>query len=377
MISYMKSMYSEISKVLEADSEYGCRNNFVSKKFIPCAALMLLLVSCKVDPPFGNNDGHSHTHYNINVPAGLPTMIIPADNPLSVEGIALGRKLFYDKLLSANNTMSCASCHQFKNYFIDSGKQFSVGVDQVQGTRNSMPLFNLGYAKTFFWDGSSPSMEAQVIGPITNPIEMHETMPSVIAKIQADPAYPTMFKAAFGSDIVTGRSISQAIAQFERTLISANSKFDQWKRGEVAFTEQETRGLNVFLDLNKGDCTHCHSYGSTFTDFDFKNNGLDSIPIDKGRALVTKLATDEGKFKTPTLRNIEMTAPYMHDGRFQTLRECIDHYNTNFHYSSNLAPELRTIAKNRMTEQDIQDIIAFLKTLTDKEFITKSAFDKP
>ncbi len=373
----MKQMNSEIYKVLEADSEYWVRNNFAYKNFISCVTFMILLASCKVDPPFGNVDRHSHTHYNLNVPAGLPTMIIPADNLLSVEGIALGRKLFYDKILSANSTMSCASCHQFKNYFIDSAKQYSVGVDQVQGTRNSMPLFNLGYAKSFFWDGSSPSLEAQVSGPITNPIEMHETMPNVISKLQAHPEYPTLFKAAFGTDIVTSKLISQAIAQFERTLISANSKFDQWKRGEVAFTEQETRGLNVFLDLNKGDCTHCHSYGSTFTDFEFKNNGLDSVSMDKGRALVTKLIADEGKFKTPTLRNIEMTAPYMHDGRFNTLRECIDHYNTNFHYSANLAPELRTMTKNRMTEQDIDDIIAFLKTLTDREFITKTAFDKP
>lgn len=346
-------------------------------KYLPFFILIISYSSCKMDPAFVLSDGHNHTHYDLNIPAGLPTMKIPADNPMSVEGIALGRKLFYDNILSANNTQNCGSCHQLNNYFVDSNKQFSTGVDQIQGTRNSMPLFNIGYAKNFLWDGSSSSLEEQVIFPITNPVEMHETMPNVVAKLQAHPQYPSLFKAAFGSDIITSKEIMYAIAQFERTIISANSKFDKWKRGEVSFTDQETRGLNVFLDMEKGDCTHCHSFGSTFTDFEFKNNGLDSIPIDKGRALVTKLASDEGKFKTPTLRNIEKTAPYMHDGRFKTLRECIDHYNKNFFYSANLAPELRTIPKNRMSEQDIDDIIAFLKTLTDEEFINNPAFDKP
>jgi cytochrome c peroxidase len=339
--------------------------------------IMISYSACKIDPAFLNSDGHSHTHYDLNIPAGLPSMKIPADNPMSVEGIALGRKLFYDNILSANNTQNCGSCHQLRNYFVDSNKRYSTGIDQVEGTRNSMPLFNIGYAKNFLWDGSSSSLEEQVIFPITNPVEMHETLPNVVAKLQAHPEYPSLFKVAFGSDIITAKEVMYAIAQFERTLISANSKFDKWKRGEVSFTEQETRGLNVFLDMGKGDCTHCHSYGSTFTDFEFKNNGIDSIPIDKGRALVTKLASDEGKFKTPTLRNIEKTAPYMHDGRFKTLREVIDHYNKNFFYTANLAPELRTIPKNRMTEQDIDDIIAFLKTLTDEEFIQNPLFDKP
>lgn len=339
--------------------------------------ITISFLSCSVDPQIVLSDGHTHTHYNLDIPAGLPSMTIPADNPMSIQGIALGRKLFYDNILSANNTQNCGSCHQLKNYFVDSTNQFSTGIDQIQGTRNAMPLFNIGFAKNFFWDGSSSSLEEQIIVPITNPIEMHESMTNVVSKLQADAQYPTLFKDAFGSDIITSKEVMYAIAQFERTIISANSKFDKWKRGEVSLTDQETRGLNVFLDINKGDCTHCHSYGSTFTDFQFKNNGLDSIPIDKGRALVTKLTSDEGKFKTPTLRNIEMTAPYMHDGRFKTLKECLDHYNTNFHYAANLAPELKTIPKNRMTEQDIDDIIAFLKTLTDKEFIQNTAFDKP
>ncbi|MEZ5045443.1 MAG: cytochrome c peroxidase [Chitinophagaceae bacterium] len=304
-------------------------------------------------------------------------MSIPSDNPMSSEGIALGRKLFYEKLLSQDNSISCASCHQFKNYFIDSVGAFSLGVNQLVGTRNSMPLFNIGYSKTFFWDGGAPNLESQVLGPITNPVEMNESIEHVIQKLQLHPEYPTLFKKAFGSDIISSKHIMYAIAQFERTLLSANSKYDQWKRGEILLSDEEMRGMNVYTDENKGDCVHCHSIGSTFTDFEFRNTGLDSIPIDRGRYLITLNNSDDGKFKTPTLRNIAKTAPYMHDGRFNTLRECIDHYNVGFKYSANLSPELASKPKNRMSEQDINDLISFLKTLTDYEFLNKSQFDEP
>ncbi|HOZ51934.1 MAG TPA: cytochrome c peroxidase [Chitinophagaceae bacterium] len=348
-------------------------------KFLIPASILLFLVSCKPDPSFTAyaDDGHNHTHYNLNIPAGLPAMEIPADNPMSVEGVALGRKLFYDNILSANNTQNCGSCHQLGNYFVDSNKQFSTGVDNIQGTRNSMPLFNIGYAKRFFWDGGAANLESQVIGPITNPIEMHETMENVINKLQSHPQYPTLFKAAFGTDIINSKMIMQAVAQFERTLISANSKFDKWKRGEVSLTAQEELGMNLYQSETKGDCVHCHSLGSTFTDFEFRNTGLDSIPVDKGRALITFLKTDEGKFKTPTLRNIEMTSPYMHDGRFTTLRECVQHYNKNFKYTENLAAELKNLPKNRLNESEVDAIIAFLLTLTDHDFINNPNFDKP
>lgn len=337
----------------------------------------LLFTACKVDPDFVSNDGHSHTHYNLDIPAGLPPMIIPASNPLTVEGIALGRKLFYENLLSANNTINCGSCHQLGNYFVDSNKQFSTGIDNIQGKRNSMPLFNIGYASKFFWDGGAADLESQVLGPITNPIEMHETMENVITKLQNHPEYPSLFKKAFNTDVISSKLIFYAIAQFERTMISANSKFDQWREGKATLTAQETRGLNVFLDEKKGDCFHCHSYGGTFTDFEFRNTGLDSIPVDRGRYLITLINADDGKFKTPTLRNIAMTAPYMHDGRFQTLRQSIEHYNRNFKYTSNLAPELQHAVKNRMTENDIDDLIAFLNTLTDTSLIQNKDLAKP
>ncbi|MGI9190711.1 MAG: cytochrome-c peroxidase [Chitinophagaceae bacterium] len=335
----------------------------------------IYFTACRVDPSF--SDGHNHTHYNLNVPAGLPPVPVPSYNPMTVEGVTLGRKLFYDNILSANNTMNCGSCHQLRNYFVDSNLAHSTGIDGITGNRNSMPLFNIAWAKNFFWDGGAADLETQVIGPITNPIEMHETMENVVSKLQNHPEYPSLFKKAFGTDQVSSKYIMYAIAQFERTLISGDSKFDQWMAGKTSLTAEEERGRLIYLDENKGDCAHCHGYGSTFTDFEYRNTGLDSIPVDKGRALITLVSTDEGKFKTPSLRNIAHTGPYMHDGRFKTLRECIDHYNTGFKYTKNLAAELLPKTKGRMNEQDINDLMAFLRTLTDYNFVNQTQFDKP
>jgi len=300
-------------------------------------------------------------------------MAIPANNPMTYEGIALGKKLFYDPILSGDNTQSCASCHLQINGFTDPN-QFSTGIDGVQGNRNAMPLINLGWQTKFFWDGGANGLESQVLGPITNPIEMHEDLANAIAELSADADYPSLFKAAFGTEEITSQSIMRAIAQFERTLISGNSKYDKYMRGEVQLTQQELDGMNLFSDMDKGDCVHCHVMGSTFSDFEFRNTGLDSIYADAGRYIITLNENDRGKFKTPSLRNIELTAPYMHDGRFQTLLECVQHYNTGFHYSQNLDPNLFFATKGRMTIQEMEAIVAFMKTLTDTEFITNPAF---
>ena len=317
------------------------------------------------------------TPYTLTIPAGLPAMNIPADNPMTVEGVALGRKLFYDPILSGNRTMSCASCHNQAYSFTDSGKQYSTGIDGIQGTRNAMPLVNLGYAKGFFWDGGAADVESQVIGPIQNPVEMHETLANAIHKLNTDPDYPALFKKVFGGDTINTPMVMKAIAQFERTMLSANSRYDQYKQGKISLTAQEMNGMALFQDEAKGDCSHCHVLGSTFTDFEYRNNGVDSIYTDAGRYRITLIGSDSGKFKTPSLRNIALTAPYMHDGRFSTLQECLDHYNTGFHYSTNLDPVLSTAVKGRMTTQDMADIIAFLNTLTDTSFVNNTAFAKP
>ena len=353
----------------------------MGRKKIVCAiggmalSLAVAVVSCKKDDSGTPQQGT--TPYNLVIPSGLPQMQIPADNQLTVEGVALGRKLFYDPILSGNGKMACATCHNQNFAFTDSTFALSTGIDNVQGTRNSMPLFNLGYQKKFFWDGGAADLESQVIGPIQNPVEMHATLPDVIGKLNAHAEYPALFKKAFGIDNITTAYLMRAIAQFERTMISGNSKFDKYKRGEATLTAQETNGMALFQDEAKGDCNHCHSLGSTFSDFEFRNNGVDSIYADAGRYKITLLGSDSGKFKTPSLRNIALTAPYMHDGRFTTLQQCLNHYNTGFHYSANLDANLQTAVKGRMSQQDMADIIAFLQTLTDNEFIADPRFKKP
>jgi cytochrome c peroxidase len=315
--------------------------------------------------------------YQLSIPQGLPTPTIPANNPLTVEGIALGRKLFYDPLLSGTNTISCNSCHQQEFAFTDGNKQFSIGVQGAIGVRNAMPLFNLVYDTHFFWDGGSSDLESQVAGPITNPIEMNQDIGELLQELNAHPTYPELFKKAFGSLPITSSMLLKAIAQFERTMISGNAKYDKYLRNELALSPAEIRGMDLFSNMQKGDCNHCHTLGGTFTDYDFRNTGLDSIYSDQGRYNITGLASDIGKFKTPSLRNIAVTAPYMHDGRFTTLTQCVEHYNTGFHNTQNLDPVLASSVKGRLNQNEISDIVAFLNTLTDNDFLNNPQFKKP
>ncbi len=339
------------------------------------ASIYLVIVACNKDEVESVSNGP--TPYQLSIPSSLPPMNIPGSNPLTVEGIALGRKLFYDPLLSGNNIQSCGDCHNQAFGFTDNNFALSTGIDGIDGTRNSMPLFNLGYASNFFWDGGATTLESQVVGPITNPIEMHEDLTNCVNELKSQPDYPALFKAAFQTDSITISMVMKAIAQFERTLISGSSKYDQSVKGQVALTSQEESGKLVFLSAAKGDCTHCHILGSTFTDFAYKNNGLDSISADSGRARITLNPTDLGKFKTPSLRNIAVTPPYMHDGRFSTLQQVIEHYNTGFHYAANLDPNLQNAVKGRMSPQEISDLIAFLMTLTDTDFLSNPAYGHP
>lgn len=335
----------------------------------------ILLTSCKKkqgDQP----TEQGLTPYNLVIPSALPPMKIPADNPITVEGVALGKMLFYDPILSGDNTQACGSCHRQQFAFVDSSLQFSIGIDHMPGVRNAMPLVNLGYQKQFFWDGGAADLESQVIGPIQNPLEMHETLLNAIAELNAHPKYPALFKKVFGGDKITTAMVMKAIAQFERTLISGNSKFDRVKVGLEVFNDAELRGLHLYTDIHKGDCGHCHPLGSTFSDFEYRNTGLDSVAVDAGRYRITLNPPDSGKFKTPSLRNIALTAPYMHDGRFKTLEECINHYNVGFRYAKNIDPNLAPQPKGRMSAQDVQDLIAFLQTLTDTAFINNPAFRK-
>jgi len=300
--------------------------------------------------------------------------VIPIDNPQTVEGIALGKKLFFDPILSIDNTLACVDCHAPENAFTDSDK-FSDGVDGIFGNRNSMPLFNLAwnYDEKFFWDGNTFSLEHQAFVPITDPIEMKSNWADVESKLQQHAEYPSLFEKAFGASNIDSSLVTKAIAQFERTLISANSKFDKFLLGELNLSPEELNGFNVFMDEAKGDCFHCHGSDKNplWTDNIFHNNGLDETFADLGLGAVTGDPADNGKFKSPSLRNLEFTAPYMHDGRFASLDDVINHYSQGLKNSSTIDPLMKKVDQGGvgLTDKDKADLKAFLLSLSDYDFI--------
>ncbi|HSI89917.1 MAG TPA: cytochrome c peroxidase, partial [Adhaeribacter sp.] len=287
------------------------------------------------------------------------------------------------------NTMSCGTCHQQKHAFTD-GQAVIAGVDGINGTRSTMALINLAWDKNLMWDGKFKSLEDQVKGPIENPVEMHQTMARGVNKLQNTETYPKLFQRVFGSKIITEENIMKAIAQFERTLISGNSKYDQYLMGKYVFTPEEEAGRQLFFDphLRPGtsrsaNCFDCHG-GFNLSRNTLANNGLDSEFKDPGLGGVTGKSTDMGKFKAPTLRNIELTAPYMHDGRFATLEDVLNHYNTgvkkdspNLHIEMLFSNTGNPQHQLDLTQTEITQVIAFLKTLTDHEFVTNPAFSDP
>jgi cytochrome c peroxidase len=345
------------------------------------AALFLLffLISCSTDD--NNSDEpvevYDPTPYALVIPEGFPDMIIPEDNPMTVEGVELGRRLFYDPILSADNTQSCADCHAAAFSFTDNGKQFSTGIDGIAGTRNSMAVINAGWMPHLFWDGRSTGLEHQALEPVPNPIEMHQPWTEAMGKLNAHPEYPDLFFKAFGTRQVDSTLVVKAIAQFERTMISSNSKWDRYLRGEVQLTQAESKGFEIFF-TEKGDCFHCHTT-ILFTDNIFHNNGLDAEFTDMGLFDVTGDPNDMGKFKTPTLRNIAFTAPYMHDGRFATLEEVIDFYSHKVTFSPTIDPLMKQVGQGgiQLTDDEKESLLAFLNTLTDQSFIDNPDFSNP
>lgn len=308
----------------------------------------------------------------LRVPQRFPQLRLPADNPLTEEGIALGARLFADTRLSINNTQSCASCHERGRAFADA-RQFSVGAEGQVGKRNAMALFNLAWHDGFFWDGRARTLREQVLMPVQDKHEMNETLPRVVAKLKDDPSYQAAFRSAFGSPEVTPDRLAMALEQHLLSITSQDSKFDHAVRKVEALSDAEARGLKLFVTefdpargLRGADCFHCHG-GMLFTNHAFHNNGLTLAPDDIGREAVTKNSADRGKFKTPSLRNIALTAPYMHDGRFKTLEEVVEHYDHGLARSPTLDPNLAKHPNEglRLTDEEKADLVAFLKTLTD------------
>lgn len=335
------------------------------------------------------------TPYTIEIPPFFPPMDIPADNPLTEEGIELGRLLFWEKELSADGSMSCGSCHLPSHGFAEP-YAVSTGITGAQGLRNAMAIVNIGWTNSFFWDGRATSLEEQILEPVSHPDEMALPWNEAVLKLQnmsaSDPTnYPQLFARAFGTSEITPDLVTKSIAQFLRTMVSADSKFDQWRRGEATLTDAEFAGYEMFLKEGGdpeitpggqfgGDCFHCHSEaGLQFSDYLFRNNGLDSNFVsDPGLAGVTGNPLDSGRFKTPTLRNTALTAPYMHDGRFQTLEEVVDHYNTGGVASTTVDPFMKYNSGGLMLSPvQKEQLLAFLHTLTDTAFVSNPRFQDP
>lgn len=313
---------------------------------------------------------------------------IPADNPTTKQGVSLGRMLFYEKRLSAGNKRSCESCHQQKLAFTD-GSAFSTGVDDQLTARSSMALVNLLWVRNFFWDGRASSLESQSIFPLTNIHEMGQPLDESAKKLSKTSLYPPLFQKAFGTQKISPELITKALAQFERTLISANSPYDKYLAGLYVPTTEEARGMRLFMDgpdpakkIRGANCGHCHGGPKTFKEL-FFNNGLDTAFADRGREDFTHDPLDRGRFRVPTLRNIAITAPYMHDGRFKTLEEVLDHYNEHVRQSNTLSSFLQNVSNEqdgktlRLKADEKKDIIAFLHMLTDSSFINNPDFANP
>jgi len=315
------------------------------------------------------------TPLTFTVPPGFPQPALPADNPLTVEGVALGRSLFRDRRLSAGGGQSCADCHDPARAFSDSAA-LSRGADGRPGTRNAMPLFNLAWSPAYAWDGGKARVRDQALAAMTSPAEMHADPAAVVAALARDAGATAEFRAAFGSPEVTPERIGLALEQYLLTIVSADSRFDRARRGEAALTAEEQRGLELFAmeyDPARGrrgaDCFHCHG-GLLFSDYGYKDNGLDLVAADAGRAKATGRAGDAGKFKTPSLRNVAVTGPYMHDGRFATLEEVVAHYDHGVRRNANLDPNLAKHPDEglQLGAADQAALVAFLRTLTDEKW---------
>jgi cytochrome c peroxidase len=315
-------------------------------------------------------------HYlKLVIPKGWPkpAQDIFATNPLTEEGFQLGRKLFYDGKLSRDGSIACASCHQQFAAFTSFDHDFSHGFNNSFTTRNAPALFNLAWMPALHWDGGINHIEVQPLAPLTAPNEMAESLENVLKKIVADTTYKVLFKAAFGDAGISSQRTLKALAQFTGSIQSYNTRYDKVKRGEASFTISEQYGYNVF----KANCNVCH-IEPLFTDNSFRNNGLTLHPtlMDVGRMKVTGKPEDSLKFKVPSLRNVALTAPYMHDGRLYTLTQVVEHYSNKI---NNNQPTIDSLLKNKIpiSNQERVDLISFLYTLTDEEMLHDKRYGAP
>lgn len=345
---------------------------------------VLVLAACRKDPALIHETDmvNGPTPLTLDIPAwaedGVHYLNLPLDNPLTVEGVALGRKLFYEKALSNDFTMACATCHKQEHAFSDP-RQFSIGTDGSVGRRNSMPIQNLAWDHGFFWDTRATSLEDQAFRPVRDHAEMRNTWTVVEQRLRDHAEYPSLFEKAFGSPHIDSLRVVQAIAQFERTLLTFNSPYDRFvQHGDMtALTEQQQRGMALFF--GDAHCNDCH-FGPRFNDHGVQNIGLGHLNGDLGLMEVTGNEADRGRFKNIGLRNIAVSAPYMHDGRHATLEEVVQFYADEVVLTTpNLDEHMFgwTLGMVDLDEQEQADLVAFLHALTDEEFLTDPAFGEP
>ncbi len=347
-------------------------------KIVMYISIILIGASCSSDkdeyvPIVENNT------LEFKVPANFPEPTYNVSlNPPTEKGFELGKKLFYDGRLASDGVVSCGFCHIQDFAFTHHTHIVSHGVDGAIGTRNAQPLHNLAFMKEFTWDGVATHLDLQPIIPITAEVEMNETFSNVISKLEKEPAYVTLFAQAFENKKIDSENMLKALSQFMIMMISSNTKYDRIERNEGSvFTEEEVAGFELFTSK----CATCHA-GTLFTDQSFRNNGLAIDPQynDIGRKRITGLEEDQYKFKVPSLRNIELTFPYMHDGRLRTLMDVMDHYSDGMTDSETLDPMFKdengTVTGIPMTAIEKEQIIAFLKTLTDDVFLNDNRFSE-
>lgn len=332
--------------------------------------LTLLLTGCAdgVEPV---NDP-----YVFETPVNFPPPVYTFENnPVSKAGAELGQMLFYDPVLSLDSSIACANCHQQAVAFSDPVHRFSRGVDDAAGFRNAPAIQNMAFQKNFFWDGGVKHLDFVPINAVTSKIEMAETLEQVVQKLQRSKFYPKKFNDAFHEEEITSQQMLYALSQFMNLMVSANAKYDQFVRNEADLTKDEAEGLEIF----EAQCRTCHAT-DLFTDDSFRNNGLDaSFEKDTGRERITEFSGDRGKFKVPSLRNVDLTSPYMHDGRFNTLEQVLDHYSNTVKDSETLDPLLKQGESPGivLSAEDKVKLIAFLKTLSDESFRRDPRFANP
>ena len=356
---------------------------------VTCLSFVVFIQSCEKETSdsVANSAVFDGSLYSLNT-GNFPNPNLAEDNQLTQQKVQLGRMLFYEKLLSKNATLSCASCHRQEHAFSDTTR-FSIGVHGLAGTRQAMAVFNMAWNENqFFWDGRANLLREQSLMPIQDSLEMAESLANVITKLSASQVYLDQFTRAFGTSEINELNISLALEQFMSSITSVDSKFDRYLSGETTLSASEERGRLLFFteynpffpNASGADCAHCHG-GANFENNDYMNNGLqtDGNFTDIGRENVTGLASDRGKMKITSLRNIELTAPYMHDGRFNSLEEVIDHYNSGLKSSTSLDPALANTMQTGLLldGQDKTDIVAFLKTLTDDVLLIKEEYSNP